>query len=75
MADYTSIAEAQAAIRALPACASLIENPSTFVVYYPDGYKMPQGCLVKRGTDDLGALNLLYENVVKWWDSQRLKLT
>ena len=74
MAAYTDIASAQAAIEAHAVCAQLLTTPGFFVVYYPSTYTIPGGASVKRGGNDLAALNQLYDVIDRFWNAQRLKV-
>lgn len=74
MAMYQSNADAIAAIQAHPVCAEYFSTPGSFVVFYPDAYKIPGGASVPRGLDDLAALNLLYDRIEQFWQAQRLQV-
>jgi hypothetical protein len=74
MANYTTVDEATAAIKAHSVCAVFQTTPGFFVVYYPNSYRIPGGASVKRGTDDLSALNQLYDTIDRFWTTQRLKV-
>jgi hypothetical protein len=71
---FQSVSDAEAAIIAHPACADFTSTPTMFVVYYPAPYKIPGGVSVKRGNDDLAALNLLYARIDAFWNAQRLQI-
>lgn len=75
MASYQTASDAQAAIEAHPLCAQFMSTPGSFVVFYPDTYKMPGGAAVQRGMDDLAALNMLYDRIEQFWQAQRLQVS
>jgi hypothetical protein len=74
VSNFTTVAEAQAAIEAHQLCQSFLTTPTQFAVFYPDTYKIPGGASVKRGNDDLAALTLLYQRLDNFWNAQRLQV-
>lgn len=74
MMAFTSVAEAQAAIEAHPICESLTITSTRYVVFYPSAYRVSGGVSVMRGSNDLAALNVLYERIDTFWKSQRLQI-
>jgi hypothetical protein len=74
LATYTDIPTATAAIQAHPACSTFKALPGAYVVYYPAAYVVPSGTTVRRGSNDLVSLNLLYDNIDRFWTAQRLQL-
>jgi hypothetical protein len=68
------LAVAQALVEAHPICQSFMSTPSQFVVFYPDTYKIPGGASVKRGLDDVAAMNQLYRVIDDFWNAQRLQV-
>lgn len=75
MATYQSKAEAVAAIQAHPLCADYMETPGSFVVFYPDTYRIPGGASLPRGMDELATLNMLYDRLEQFWQAQRLQVS
>jgi hypothetical protein len=74
MASYPTTSEAMTAIQAHQLCASMVTTPTQYVVYYPATYKVPGGVAVKRGNDDLAALNRLYDLLDNFWNAQTLQV-
>lgn len=75
MASYLTVSDAQAAVEAHPLCASFMNTPGSFVVFYPDTYKIPGGASVPKGINQLAALNLLYDRIDAFWQAQRLQVS
>ena len=72
---FQSSADALTAIQAHPLCAEYLATPTKFCVFYPSTYRIPGGCAVQRGTDDLTALTLLYQQLETFWAAQRLQVS
>lgn len=74
MTDTSTVESVTAQIQAHPLCASFVTTPQKFVVFYPSTYVVPNGAAVQRGSDDLGALTLLYQRLENFWNAQRLQV-
>jgi hypothetical protein len=72
--NFTTVADAQAAIQAHPLCAQFLTTPQKYVVFYPAAYTIPGGAAVAIGTDQLAALNLLYQRLENFWNAQLLQV-
>jgi hypothetical protein len=72
---FQAVSDAETAIQAHPLCAEFLTTPTQFVVYYPSTYTLPGGVTVKRGSDDLAALNLLWQRLENFWTAQTLQVS
>ena len=73
--NFATVADATAAIQAHPLCAQFMATSQKYVVFYPTAYTIPGGAAVAIGNNPLASLNLLYQRLQTFWQSQTLQVS
>lgn len=76
MVTFSSQSDVLAAVQAHPLCASYLETPTQYVVFYPAAYKIPGGTSVRKSlAGALPDLTLLYTRLENFWTAQTLQIS